>query len=94
MRNLNAHKTFELRHEISKNVVSATRKKLRPACAYAQSDQSLCQSLEYYMMVKLLTEQHLEFLSLKAGCTGSFKSILVKIPHSWKSRVAAHLSWS
>ena len=29
---------------------------LRSACAYAQSDQSLCKSLEYSMTVKLLTE--------------------------------------
>ena len=42
---------------------------LRLACAYAQSDQSLCLSLEYSMRVKLLTEHHLEFLSLKVGCT-------------------------
>ena len=28
---------------------------LRSACAYAQSDQSLCFSLEYSMTVKLLT---------------------------------------
>ena len=39
--------------------------RLRPACEYAQSDQSLCLSLEYSMSVKLLTEQNLEFLSLK-----------------------------
>ena len=38
---------------------------LRSACAYAQSDQSLCLSFEYSMSVKLLTEHHLEFLSLK-----------------------------
>ena len=44
------------------------------------------------MNVKLLTEQHLEFLSLKEGCTGSPESTLVKIPHGWKSRVAAHIS--
>ena len=31
---------------------------------YAQSDQSLCLSLEYSLSVKLLTERHLEFLSL------------------------------
>ena len=31
--------------------------RLRPACAYAQSDQSLCYSLEYSMTVKLPTEQ-------------------------------------
>ena len=30
------------------------------------------------MIVKLLTEHHLEFLSLKGGCTGSSESILVK----------------
>ena len=30
------------------------------------------------MIVKLLTEQHLEFLSLKGGCTGSSESTLVK----------------
>ena len=41
------------------------QQRLRPACAYAQSDQSLCKSLEYSMNIKLLTEQHLEFLSFK-----------------------------
>ena len=43
------------------------------------------------MSVMLLTEQHLEFLSLKGGCTGSSESTLVKIPHCWKSHVAAHI---
>ena len=65
---------------------------LRSACAYAQSDQSLCWPLEYFMSVtvKLLVEHHLEFLSLKGGCTGSSESTLVKMPHCWKSHVAAH----
>ena len=40
---------------------------------------------------KLLTEQHLRFLSLKGGCTGSYESIHVKIPHCWKSHVTAHI---
>ena len=31
------------------------------------------------MIVKLLTERHLEFLSLKGGCTGSSESTLVKL---------------
>ena len=31
-------------------------------------------SLKYSMSVKLLTEHHLEFLSLKGGCTGSSES--------------------
>ena len=43
------------------------------------------------MIVKLLTEHHLEFLSLKGGCTGSYESTLVKIPHCWKSHVMAHI---
>ena len=32
------------------------------------------------MIVKLLTEHHLEFLSLKGGRTGSSESTLVKMP--------------
>ena len=63
------------------------QQRLRPACAYAQSDQSLCQSLEYSISVTLLTEHLLEFLSLKGGCTDSPESTLVKIPHCWKSHV-------
>ena len=64
---------------------------LRSACAYAQSDQSLCLSLEYSMTVELLTEHCLEFLSLTGGCTGSPESTLVKMPHCWKSHALAHL---
>ena len=48
---------------------------------YAQSDQSLCLSLEYFMAPRILTEHHLELLSLKGGCTGSSESTLVKMPH-------------
>ena len=64
---------------------------LRSACAYAQSNQSLCLLLEYSMIVKLLTEHQLDFFSLKGGCTGSSESTFVKIPHCCKSRFAAHL---
>ena len=64
---------------------------LRSACAYSQSDQSLCCLLEYFMTVKLLTKQHLEFLRLKGGFTGSSESTLVKMPHCWKSHVVAHM---
>ena len=42
------------------------------------------------MIVKLLAEHHLEFLSLKGGCTGLSESTLVKMPHCWKSHVAAN----
>ena len=33
------------------------------------------------MSVKLLTEHHLEFISLRGGCTGSSESKLIKMPH-------------
>ena len=46
------------------------------------------------MTVKLLTEQHLEFLSSKRGCTVSTESIHVKMPYCWKSRVATHICLS
>ena len=51
------------------------------ACAYAQSDQSLCKSLENSMSVKLLTEHYLELLSLNGDYTCSSESTLVKMPH-------------
>ena len=43
------------------------------------------------MIVKLLTEHHLEFISLIGGCTGSSESTLAKIPHYWKSHVTAQI---
>ena len=45
------------------------------------------------MAVKLPTEHHLEFLSLKEGCTGSSESTLVIIPHCWKSHVTAQMAF-
>ena len=46
------------------------------------------------MIVKLLTERHLEFLSLKGGCTGSSESTLVKISNCWKSHATAQITFS
>ena len=46
------------------------------------------------MTVKLLTKHHLELLSLKGVCTGSSESTLVKMPHCWKSHVAAKIEYS
>ena len=43
------------------------------------------------MIVKLLTEHHLEFLSLKGGCRDSLESTHVKMPHCWKSNATAQL---
>ena len=42
------------------------------------------------MSVKLLTEHHLEFLSLKGMCRGSSESTHVKMPHCWKSHATAY----
>ena len=44
------------------------------------------------MSVKLLTEHHLEFLSLKGGCTGSSESTFVKLSHCWKSHATAQMA--
>ena len=43
------------------------------------------------MSVKLLTEHHMEFLSLIGVCIGSSESTVVIIPHCWKSHVVAQL---
>ena len=43
------------------------------------------------MIVKLLTEHHLEFLSLKGGCRGSSESTHVKMLHCWKSHALADM---
>ena len=43
------------------------------------------------MIVKLLTEHHLECLSLKRGCRGSSESTHVKMPHCWKSHALAQI---
>ena len=53
--------------------------------------QSPCWSLEYSIIVKLLTEHCLECLSLKGGCRGSSESTHVKMPHCWKSHSLAHI---
>ena len=43
------------------------------------------------MIVELLTEHHLEFLSLKGGCRGSSESVLVKMSNCRKSLATAHM---
>ena len=46
------------------------------------------------MTLKLLTEHHLEFLSLKGIYRGTPESTLVKMPQCWKSHVVAHFTYS
>ena len=43
------------------------------------------------MTVKLLTEHHLEFLSLKGCCRGWSESTLVEMSNCWKSHVTAQI---
>ena len=43
------------------------------------------------MIDKLLTEHHLEFLSLAGGCRGSSESTLVKMSNCLKSHAEAHI---
>ena len=80
---------IEPRHEISNNVVCATRK----ASDWPAHMRSLITEplLVYSTSVKLLTEHHLGCLSLKEGCTGLSVATLVKMPHCWKSHATAHM---
>ena len=86
---------FEPVHEISNNVVCATSKASdQPAHtrslirAFASRLSILC------MIVKLLTEHYLEFISLKASCRGSSESTAVKMLNCWKSHALAILPLS
>ena len=89
-RHLKQISSFEPRHEISNNVVCATSKGSDQP-AHMQSDQSICLWLDCSLSAKLLTEHHLEFLSLKGDFIDSSESTLVKMLHFWKSHVFANL---
>ena len=85
---------YEPVHEISNNVVSVTSKASdQPARRLSLIRAFACRlnDLKCSMSVKLLTEHHLDFISLKGGCTGSSEYTLVKMPHCWKSHVTAHI---
>ena len=43
------------------------------------------------MNVELLTENDLEFICVKRGCTGLSEFTLFKMPHCWKSHVTAQI---
>ena len=80
---------FEPQHEISNNVICATGKDSDQTAHMPAHMRSLIRAFASRFL-RLLTQHHLEFLSLKGGLTGSSESSLVKIPHCWKSHVAAH----
>ena len=68
---------------------------VRPAKAHTHSlVRAFASRLNILLTLRLLTKHHLEINSLKGGCTGSFESILVNMPHCWKSHVAAHMTFA
>ena len=69
---------YQLRHEISNNVVCANSKALD--APLHKHKHSLIRAFAS-QTVKLLTDQYLEFLSIKGDCTCSSKSTPVKMPH-------------
>ena len=79
---------YQIGHQMSRDMSFQQCGMCRPACAYMQTDPGLCYSLEYSMIAKL-TEQYLEFLSLKGDCTGRSESTPVTC---WNSHVAAQIS--
>ena len=78
------------RHEISNNVVCPTSKGSDQP-AHTHSLIRAFVSCLNILSVQLLREHHLDFLSLKEGCTSSSESTHVKMPHCWKSHLAAHI---
>ena len=81
----------ELLHEISNNVVCATSKATDQPVHTRSLIRAFACRLSYSMIVKLLTEHYLEFLSLNGVCTSSSESTHVKMPHCWKSHAAAQM---
>ena len=83
--------TYKPRHAISSNVVCATSKGSDQPAHMHSLIRAFASRLNIRWSVKLLTEHHLEFLSLKRSCPGSSESTLVKMPHCWKSHFKAHI---
>ena len=84
---------YEPRHEIYNNQVCATSKASdQPAHTHGLIIAWIRAMLVAGIFVKLLNEHHLEFLSLKGGCTGSSEFTLVKTQHCWKLHVTVHIS--
>ena len=85
---------IEPMHEIPNSVVCATSKASdQPAHTRSLISSFASRLSILYMIVKLLTEYHLEFLSLKRDCRGSSESTLVKMPHCWKSHAPAQIQF-
>ena len=84
-------KIIEPWHEISNNVVSVTSK----GSDLPARMRSLIRAFASHLNILLILSYWLNivwFLSLKGGCTCSSESTHVKMPHCWKSHVAAQTS--
>ena len=78
-------------HEISNNVVCTTSK----ASDQPAHTRSLIRGFASRLNIRWLLSYWLNLiwsLCLAGGCTGSSESALVKMPHCWKSHVAAQMS--
>ena len=75
-------KPFKPQHDNSNNVVCATSAGSDQPAHSRSLIRAFASHLNYSMTVKLLTEHHLEFLSLIGGGTGSSESALVKMPRT------------
>ena len=80
-------------HEISTNVLCAISK-ASDQPAHTRSLIRAFASRLSILSVKLLTEHHLELLSLKGGFRGSSESTLVKMLHCWRSHALAQMNLS
>ena len=80
------------RHEISNNVVCATSKGSDQSTHMRSLIRAFASRLNI-PSVKLLTENNLEVLSFKGGCTGLSEFTHVKMSHCWKSHVTVHLMY-
>ena len=78
-------------HEISNNICATSKGSDQPAHTRSLI-RAFASSFECSRIVKVLTEHHLEFLSLKGGCRGLSESTHVKMPHCWKSHALAQFS--
>ena len=78
-------------HDISSNVVCATSKASDQPALTRSLIRAFASRLSILLIVKLLTEHNLEFLSLKGGCRGSSESTSVKMSNCLKSRAAAQI---
>ena len=82
---------FEPWHVISNNVVCAISKGSdQPAHTHSLIRAFACR-LNMLWVLSYWLNIIWSFYSLKGGCTASSESTLVKMPHCWKSHVAAHL---